>query len=61
MSARQRSPTSDLCRRLGEPTPSDADPTAGENAGSKLAKAQELGVPVLDEEGFRRLLAGEEL
>ena len=32
---------------------------AGENAGSKLAKAAELGVPVLDEEGFRRLLAGE--
>ena len=31
---------------------------AGENAGSKLAKAQELGVQVLDEEGFRRLLAG---
>ena len=33
---------------------------AGENAGSKLAKAQELGVPVLDEDGFRRLLAGED-
>ena len=33
---------------------------AGENAGSKLARATELGVPVLDEEGFRRLLAGEE-
>ncbi len=32
---------------------------AGESAGSKLAKAQELGVPVLDEAGFRRLLAGE--
>ena len=32
---------------------------AGEGAGSKLAKAQELGVPVLDEDGFRRLLAGE--
>ena len=32
---------------------------AGENAGSKLLKAQELGVPVLDEEGFRKLLAGE--
>ena len=32
---------------------------AGENAGSKLAKAQELGVPVIDEDGFRRLLAGE--
>jgi DNA ligase (NAD+) len=32
---------------------------AGEAAGSKLAKAQELGVPVLDVDGFRRLLAGE--
>ncbi|MFL5675106.1 MAG: NAD-dependent DNA ligase LigA [Chloroflexota bacterium] len=29
---------------------------AGESAGSKLAKAQELGVEVLDEDGFRRLL-----
>jgi DNA ligase (NAD+) len=33
---------------------------AGENAGSKVAKAQELGVTVLDEDGFRRLLEGEE-
>jgi DNA ligase (NAD+) len=32
---------------------------AGESAGSKLAKAQELGVPVLDEAAFRRLLAGD--
>jgi DNA ligase (NAD+) len=32
---------------------------AGESAGSKLTKAQELGVPVLDEDGFRGLLAGE--
>ncbi|HEX7431654.1 MAG TPA: NAD-dependent DNA ligase LigA [Candidatus Limnocylindrales bacterium] len=32
---------------------------AGEGAGSKLAKAMELGVPILDEDGFRRLLAGE--
>jgi len=32
---------------------------AGENAGSKLAKAQELDVPVLDEDAFRRLLGGE--
>jgi DNA ligase (NAD+) len=31
---------------------------AGENAGSKLAKAQELGVTVLDEKGFSRLLGG---
>ncbi|HEU0236926.1 MAG TPA: NAD-dependent DNA ligase LigA [Candidatus Limnocylindrales bacterium] len=33
---------------------------AGEGAGSKLARAQELGVPVLDVDGFRRVLAGEE-
>ena len=29
---------------------------AGDKAGSKLAKAEKLGVPVLDEDGFRRLL-----
>jgi DNA ligase (NAD+) len=29
---------------------------AGEKAGSKLAKAESLGVPVLDEDAFRRLL-----
>jgi DNA ligase (NAD+) len=32
---------------------------AGENAGAKLARAQALGVPVLDEEEFRALLAGD--
>jgi DNA ligase (NAD+) len=32
---------------------------AGESAGSKLAKAAELGVPILDEDGFRKVLAGE--
>jgi DNA ligase (NAD+) len=31
---------------------------AGENAGSKLAQAESLGVPVLDEDAFRKLLAG---
>ena len=31
---------------------------AGENAGSKLARAQELGVEVLDEEAFRALVGG---
>jgi len=28
----------------------------GENAGSKAAKAEELGLPILDEDGFVRLL-----
>ena len=32
---------------------------AGPGAGSKLAKAQELGVAILDADGFRALLAGE--
>jgi DNA ligase (NAD+) len=30
---------------------------AGEEAGSKLAKAEELGVPILDEAGLQLLLA----
>lgn len=32
---------------------------AGDKAGSKLSKAEKLGVPVLDEDGFRRLLDGQ--
>jgi DNA ligase (NAD+) len=32
---------------------------AGDKAGSKLAKAQQMGVQVLDEDAFRRVLAGE--
>ena len=31
---------------------------AGESPGSKLAKAEELGVPVLDDAGLERLLTG---
>jgi DNA ligase (NAD+) len=32
---------------------------AGEQAGSKLEKAQALGLPVLDEAGLLRLLSGD--
>jgi DNA ligase (NAD+) len=31
---------------------------AGSDAGSKLAKAETLGVPVLDEDAFRRRIIG---
>ena len=31
---------------------------AGESAGTKLDKAEQLGIPVLDEDGFRKLLDG---
>ena len=32
---------------------------AGEAAGSKLEKARALGVPVLDEQAFLRLISGD--
>ena len=31
---------------------------AGADAGSKLDKARSLGVPILDEDGLRKLIAG---
>jgi DNA ligase (NAD+) len=34
---------------------------AGESAGSKLANAERLGVPVLDEPGLLSLLDGDEM
>jgi DNA ligase (NAD+) len=47
----------------GHPTGSVSRKTdyvvVGENPGSKARKAQDLGVSILDEDGFRRLLAGE--
>ena len=33
---------------------------AGDNPGSKLAKAEELGVELIDEAGLRKLLGGSE-
>ncbi len=58
-----RSEAEDAIRAAGGHAGSSVSATtdylvAGDKAGSKLAKAESLGVPVLDEDGFRRLLEG---
>ncbi len=53
-----------ISRRGGRVTSSVSGKTsylvAGEKSGSKLAKARKLGVEILDEEAFRRLLDPDE-
>ena len=46
-------------RVTGSVSREDSYLVAGEAAGSKLASAERLGVPVLDEAGLRALLAGD--
>lgn len=58
-----REEASDTIRRLGGKVVGSVSKKtthvlAGEEAGSKLAKARELGIRVLDEEAFRALAAG---
>ena len=58
-----REEASDIIRRLGgKVTRSVSKKTthllAGEDAGSKLAKAKELEIPILAEKDFQRLLEG---
>lgn len=47
-------------RASGSVSKSTSYVVAGEKAGSKLTKAQELGVPVLTEEQFQEMMHGEE-
>lgn len=61
MEAMTRSQAEGLLRELGARTSGSVSSktsylVAGEKAGSKLTRAQELGVPVLDEEAFYALL-----
>ena len=64
LSGFQREEAEEAIRRAGGHAASSVSSktdylVAGEKAGSKLAKAQQLGVPVLDEDGFRRLIGRE--
>jgi DNA ligase (NAD+) len=59
-----RGEAEDTIRRLGGKVGSSVTKgtdflVVGADAGSKLAKAQQLGTRVLDEDGFERLIAGE--
>lgn len=56
-----RDEASDMIRQAGGSTSSSVSKKtdfvlAGEDAGSILTKAEELGVPILDEAGFRKML-----
>lgn len=58
---RSRDEIEDLIQGLGGKTPGSVSKKtnyvlAGEEAGSKLDKAQELGVPILDWDGFQKLI-----
>ncbi|MCW0014610.1 BRCT domain-containing protein, partial [Burkholderia pseudomallei] len=45
-------------RSVGSVAKKTDDVVARAEAGSKLAKAEELGIPVLDEDGLHQLLEG---
>lgn len=61
-----RDKAQEMLKALGAKTPNSVSKNtnyvvAGENAGSKLAKAQNLGITILNEEQLKKILTGEEL